>query len=58
MRYLKRLLFKHKVEIKVGETIWLQYYPKHKPNPEGWRTVVRFGDHEHLYRAKIIERRE
>jgi len=57
MRYLKRLLFKRK-QLKVGETIWLQYYPKHLPPPEGWRTVVKFGDDEHLWRAQIIARKE
>jgi len=55
MKYLKRL-FKRAPQLKVGETIWLQYWPKHKPNPEGWRTVVRFGGHEHLWRAKIVRK--
>jgi hypothetical protein len=56
MKYLKRLLFKPKVEINSEEIFWLQYYPKHLPPPDGWRSVVKFGDHEHLWRAQIIKK--
>jgi len=56
MKFLKRLLFKPKVEINVGETIWLQYYPKHERPPKGWYSVVKFGDHEHLWRAQIVRK--